>query len=322
MTSETLLPEIPLEATPPPHPAWSLLDVSVVALSVIFGMLLSAFLATLALILVKHGAKPDIKGLAANALFLIPVQLGSYLFAAMAAVTLVHGRSRIPFLRAIHWNRPAADVGYAATGFVAALLVLVAQRYIDMPKDLPIERYFHEPRSAWLMLGFGVFIAPFAEEVFFRGLLYPALGRTFSRRRDLAGLASVLLMVAAGRGIYVQLRWHALSHAAMWIAGAAVLLLIASATMREGMPWNRGFPQLLAVGSTAALFALVHQAQLAGAGAPLAILFCVGLLLTLIRRQADSVCASWLAHFFYNGTLFGVMLLATNGFRNLEELAR
>jgi hypothetical protein len=46
------------------------------------------------------------------------------------------------------------------------------------------------------------------------------------------------------------------------------------------------------------------------------------LVLTSIRSFSDSVCASWLAHFSYNATLFGVMVLATHGFRNLEPLAR
>ncbi len=33
------------------------------------------------------------------------------------------------------------------------------------------------PFDAWLMSAFGVLIAPFAEEVLFRGLLFPALAR-------------------------------------------------------------------------------------------------------------------------------------------------
>ena len=203
-----------------------------------------------------------------------------------------------------------------------AMAVLLAQRWIHIPKNLPIEKYFRETQSAWLLLAFGVFVAPFVEEVFFRGLLFPALGRTFTRKRELAGLAMWLLVVAAGRGAYVHLRWHMLSHAMFWICGAGLALWIASQMLPDSMDWQRGAPMGSALILTSALFALIHQGQLAGAAGPLTILFCVGLVLTTVRYLTDSVCASWIIHFSYNATLFSVMLLATHGFRNLEQLAK
>lgn len=71
---------------------------------------------------------------------------------------------------------------------------------------------------------------------------------------------------------------------------------------------------------TALAFALIHESQLAHAWAPLALLFGVGLVLTLARVRWQSVAASVLIHVGYNLTLFGMVWLATDGFRHLEKL--
>jgi membrane protease YdiL (CAAX protease family) len=48
---------------------------------------------------------------------------------------------------------------------------------LPIPKELPIDTYFRSTAGAWMMALFGTFVAPFAEEVLFRGLLYPVLRR-------------------------------------------------------------------------------------------------------------------------------------------------
>ena len=71
---------------------------------------------------------------------------------------------------------------------------------------------------------------------------------------------------------------------------------------------------------TAIGFALVHAQQLGRAWGPVLIIFLVGVALTTARARAKSVAAGWLIHFAYNGTLFGLMFLATGGFRHMERL--
>jgi membrane protease YdiL (CAAX protease family) len=71
---------------------------------------------------------------------------------------------------------------------------------------------------------------------------------------------------------------------------------------------------------TALAFALIHESQLAHAWAPLALLFFVGLVLTLARVRWQSVAAPVLIHVGYNLTLFGMVWAATDGFRHLEKL--
>ena len=80
--------------------------------------------------------------------------------------------------------------------------------------------------------------------------------------------------------------------------------------------WGAG----VSVGITALCFALIHEAQLAHAWAPLLLLWFVGLVLTAVRAWTRSVGASFCVHVGYNFTLFTLMYLATDHFRHLEKL--
>jgi uncharacterized protein len=78
----------------------------------------------------------------------------------------------------------------------------------------------------------------------------------------------------------------------------------------------------IAVGAviTAIGFALLHASQLAGAWAPLLILFVVGLVLTVVRIVKNAVAPTFLMHVGYNLTLFTLLWLATDHFRHMEKL--
>lgn len=80
--------------------------------------------------------------------------------------------------------------------------------------------------------------------------------------------------------------------------------------------WGAG----ISVGITALCFALIHEAQLAHAWAPLLLLWFVGLVLTAVRAWTKSVGASFCVHVGYNFTLFALMFIATDHFRHLEKL--
>ncbi len=73
------------------------------------------------------------------------------------------------------------------------------------------------------------------------------------------------------------------------------------------------------VAITSAVFAAIHQGQLAHAWAPLSILFVIGVCLTLVRAITKSVAVTVLMHVAYNLTLFTLLYFATDGFRHLER---
>jgi hypothetical protein len=79
-----------------------------------------------------------------------------------------------------------------------------------------------------------------------------------------------------------------------------------------------GFFAALLVNSL--LFALTHEGQLAHAWAPLLVLFTVGMALTYVRARTQSVACSFLVHSGYNAFLFGMIFVATGGFRHMDRL--
>lgn len=116
-----------------------------------------------------------------NAFFIVSTELVSYLAIVGFMVFLVSIRHRMPLSRAIQWNLPGRRLAIYALMIGGALAVVsdlgevVFHRWI--PDSLPITEYFKDRPSALLLGAFAILVAPFVEELFFRGFLYPALAR-------------------------------------------------------------------------------------------------------------------------------------------------
>lgn len=129
-----------------------------------------------------HGAHPaDARAIAMNAFVLVPAEAMAYAFTLGFAAYLVILRHGVGLLRATRWNMPGAQkaltalAGGAALGLTSQLLSGLLQRWI--PKSLPIDQFFRDTGSAYLLAFFGILIAPLMEELFFRGFVYPAVAR-------------------------------------------------------------------------------------------------------------------------------------------------
>jgi membrane protease YdiL (CAAX protease family) len=91
---------------------------------------------------------------------------------------------------------------------------------------------------------------------------------------------------------------------------------------RRPDPLRWSIPALVASCTlTSVAFALVHADQLAHAWAPLAVLFCVSLVLCFVRLWTRSLAASTLIHATYNGTIFTILFFGTGGFRHLDKIS-
>jgi hypothetical protein len=129
--------------------------------------------------------------LATNARVVIGAQTAAYPIILWFMFVLVRSRSHEPFGKAIHWNWPGASAsGFFALGTIVAVLVDGLSRFLPIPKSLPMDKYFHDAASAYLLAAFGMTLAPLLEELFFRGLLYPVLRRAF-------GLTTAVVLTAA-----------------------------------------------------------------------------------------------------------------------------
>lgn len=112
-------------------------------------------------------------------LFLIPVQSVIYLGAFLFTRMLITLRAQEDFWEAVRWNvlPPGDMVTFSFAGVVLALLTQLIGHFLPMPKDLPMDKYFTQPSDIYLMMAFGLLVAPLMEELLFRGLIFPVAVR-------------------------------------------------------------------------------------------------------------------------------------------------
>jgi len=179
----------PVQRPFPAWSAWDVLAVVVITAIVVFGFSIAALFIARAVPGYQH---TPIVELATNAFVVIGAQAAAYPIVLLFMFVLVRSRSREPFGKAIHWNWPGISApGFFVMGTIVAVAVDGASRFLPIPKSLPMDKYFHDAASAYLMAAFGVTLAPLLEELFFRGLLYPLLRRAF-------GLTMAVIVTAAG----------------------------------------------------------------------------------------------------------------------------
>ncbi len=190
-------PTVIVVPTEKPFPTWSGWDV----LAILVFTLVAIFVFTLGAMFVAH-ALPQYRNatftdLATNAAVVIGAQTAAYPIVLLFIFLMVRTRSRQGFGKAIQWNWPGTLApAFLIGGVVLALAVEGLARFLPVPKSLPIDAYFHDATSAYMMAAFGITLAPLLEELFFRGLLYPLL------RRATGLIAAVLLTAAAFAAIH------------------------------------------------------------------------------------------------------------------------
>jgi membrane protease YdiL (CAAX protease family) len=116
--------------------------------------------------------------LARDPLLIIPAQFAAYLVLVLYMYAVVRKERGYRFLPAVRWNWPQGTwIGFLALGCIVAIASQLLSAILPVPKSLPIDQFFHSPADAWMMAIFGITVAPFVEELFFRGFLYPVLAR-------------------------------------------------------------------------------------------------------------------------------------------------
>jgi membrane protease YdiL (CAAX protease family) len=163
-------------------------------------------------------------------LVIVPSMTLAYLATLGAMYVLVTRHRRRPFWHAVAWRWPSGWwVGYMVTGSMVAVVLGLLSRYLPIPKSLPMDRFFQNRQGAYLMAFFGVGVAPFAEEMLFRGFLYPVLDRWLATLlmtpRQLRRACIWVLIVAAWGYIEhrLPLTWCLLLAVVVFLLTAALL---------------------------------------------------------------------------------------------------
>ena len=158
--------------------------------------------------------------LAQEPLIVVGSQLASYPLVIAFIALLVRRRSGEPFATAIRWNWPKRAIWFYASGIVLAFSVEGIAHFLPIPKSLPMDKFFNDAPSAYLMAFFGILFAPVLEELFFRGILYPTL------RRRLGLVSAVLLTAAAFAAIHgAQLGYAWAPILSIFIVGLVLTLI-------------------------------------------------------------------------------------------------
>jgi hypothetical protein len=101
-------------------------------------------------------------------------------FAVVALFLIDYAKSKFhrTLWQAIRWNWPShrwpVMVGI---GFLTMLSLQGLERLLPLPKNSPFDQFFDRPLDAYAFAFLAIAFAPFMEELFFRGFLYPVLAR-------------------------------------------------------------------------------------------------------------------------------------------------
>ena len=226
---------------------------------------------------------------------LIPSMAAAYIIAGAILWAVFTVVWRQPFSKGLHWNFSVVRrrwVRLLMGGVALSVVVQLLSNFLPVPKSLPIDDFFRTPADVWLVALFGTFLAPLFEELAFRGFLLPSLASAWDwlrGQRPQAIQVDYSYVSPVTTGGDRDPRW-------------SVAALVVSCTV------------------TSIGFALVHADQLAHAWAPLAVLFCVSLVLCGVRLRTHSLAASTFIHATYNGTIFTILFIGTGGFRHLDKI--
>jgi membrane protease YdiL (CAAX protease family) len=120
------------------------------------------------------------------------------------------------FWEALKWVKTPHSAGlFLIAGAAVAFLAQLIVNLFPSQKHLPIEKLFSSPESAYLLAFFGIFVAPFVEELVFRGFFYPVFERMWGFT------AAVLLTALLFAGIHIpQLSGGWQEIASIFVVGA------------------------------------------------------------------------------------------------------
>ena len=186
----------------------------------------------------SSGVSPADLSKAPGPQIIVPAMTLAYVAMLAAMYGLVKRHHHSAFWQAVGWRWPGDWwLGYVFAGGLLAMGLGFLSRLLPIPKSLPMDQFFKDAQGAYLMMIFGVAIAPFAEEMLFRGFLYPVLDRwlqTLFMTPPKIRRACVWLLIMAGWGFLehrLPMVESILLAVVIFIATAAVFLV---RTMKGG----------------------------------------------------------------------------------------
>ena len=190
--------DAPPDIPPPPRPSaaenppWNGFDVlSIVGVAVIALVILPLIVVVFAHLLVFRKLSLSEIVQVPEVVLAVQVLIYAVVFGLMFRLMRLRAGQ---FWAPLRWNWPNSWAGFLILGALLYFALMGLGQLLPIPKHLPIDRFFQTSRQAAMMSVLSVTLAPFMEELFFRGLLYPVLARRF-------GVAVSIFLTGAAFGI-------------------------------------------------------------------------------------------------------------------------
>jgi membrane protease YdiL (CAAX protease family) len=159
-------------------PVWTLGDVLKIAGIAIAAIFFSSILVVMIAIGLPWFRGMPMNQIAMDARLATASQLLAYLITFWFVYRLIVQHYGIPFAEGVRWRWPGGSWPvYVLGGVLLCVATQALEHFLPQPEHIPLADLFRTPLAAWLLTIFGTFIGPPAEELFFRGLLFPSLTR-------------------------------------------------------------------------------------------------------------------------------------------------
>jgi membrane protease YdiL (CAAX protease family) len=261
-------------------------DVGLLFVLLVFAALVATILGAAALQFHLFGISTA-KQAVADIRYALGGQLLWYVFTLIGAILLFPPLWHTSFFGGVEWRwRTAMQAAgrLVSTALFCLVLAVVDGKLMPGPENAPIDEVFRTPGAAWFLFFFGTLLAPFFEEMLFRGFLLPAFCTGYDWCLERMNKRSAPWPDSEGKTV--------------WTAPAMIV-----GSVLVSIP-----------------FALMHGAQTGYSLGPFLLLFCVSLVLCWLRLKLRSLAASTLVHAGYNLLLFAIMIAGTGGFKHLDRL--
>jgi len=180
-------------ALPQESKLWSWNDLALFLVFAALAFLASNFLVALGYVGIRSlsGEHNPPAALPDNPFLPLALQLLFYGLLFAIIYLLVVAYHHRPFWSSLNLRKPTARqvIGYMMGGLVMAICVQIAPTVLPDQENFPLERLFSSPLAAYAVAAFAVLIAPFMEELIFRGVFFAVFERRVGVRFAVATTA-------------------------------------------------------------------------------------------------------------------------------------
>ncbi len=188
-------------AEPAPREIWRGRDLLTFVVLAVVWLIVSQFgcLAVYAVLKPIAGWQSSVYDMAQNAIFAVVTQVIYYGPLFLYVYILVALQYRLPFWEGIRWRWPGGRQAgrIFVAGIVLAIGLVIVEAWLPQNKAFPLEKLFASPAAAYTLAVFSVTVAPFMEEIIFRGVFFAFFERMVGIRFALVSTALLFALIHA-----------------------------------------------------------------------------------------------------------------------------